>query len=45
MPFSACAARKYNLQNVDGLPPAVALQQQRGTPSTRSSLAGPSHIL
>ncbi|WP_338050170.1 excinuclease ABC subunit UvrA [Pseudomonas typographi] len=24
---------------IDGLPPAVALQQQRGTPSTRSSLA------
>ncbi len=27
-----------NVDGIDGLPPAVALQQQRGTPSTRSSL-------
>src|SRR4051812_33999922 len=26
------------VDSIDGLPPAVALQQQRGTPSTRSSL-------
>ncbi|PVZ13697.1 MULTISPECIES: excinuclease ABC subunit UvrA [unclassified Pseudomonas] len=28
-----------DVDSIDGLPPAVALQQQRGTPSTRSSLA------
>ncbi|MFY1663156.1 excinuclease ABC subunit A [Pseudomonas sp. Pseu.R1] len=27
-----------NVDSIDGLPPAVALQQQRGTPSTRSSV-------
>jgi excinuclease ABC subunit A len=27
------------VDSIDGLPPAVALQQQRGTPSTRSSVA------
>ncbi len=26
------------VQSIDGLPPAVALQQQRGTPTTRSSV-------
>src|ERR1700720_334533 len=26
------------VESIDGLPPAVALQQQRGTPSTRSSV-------
>jgi excinuclease ABC subunit A len=27
-----------DVDSIDGLPPAVALQQQRGTPSTRSSV-------
>ena len=27
-----------DVDDIDGLPPAVALQQQRGTPSTRSSV-------
>src|ERR1700744_5469510 len=27
-----------NVDRIDGLPPAVALQQQRGTPTTRSSV-------
>src|SRR6201996_1379284 len=32
------------VDEIEGLPPAVALQQQRGSPTTRSSV-GPSHLL
>jgi excinuclease ABC subunit A len=37
-----------DVDEIDGLPPAVALQQQRGTPSTRSSVGSVttlSHLL
>jgi excinuclease ABC subunit A len=27
-----------DVDEIDGIPPAVALQQQRGTPTTRSSV-------
>jgi excinuclease ABC subunit A len=33
-----------DVDSIDGLPPAVALQQQRGTPSTRSSVGSVSAI-
>jgi len=32
------------VDSIDGLPPAVALQQQRGTPSTRSSVGSASSL-
>src|SRR5471032_770870 len=33
-----------DVQSIDGLPPAVALQQQRGAPSTRSSVGSVSTL-
>ncbi|APC21561.1 hypothetical protein BME99_19485 [Pseudomonas protegens] len=34
-----------DVDRIDGLPPAVALQQQRGTPSTRSSVGRRDHLV